>query len=388
VSEGTKTYIVVGSGMQGTAAAYDLARFGNAGKIVLTDLDADQASASAERVNQLTQSSLCEPLVLDASNPSAVAEAVRGADVVLSCVPYKLHTYVEEGAFQAGVSVLDMGNDTDVTLRTLERDEELRAKGITFVPDCGLAPGLVNSIATWFMEELDEVTDIRLFCGGLPQNPKPPFNYALRFSIEGLVGEYVDEAIAIRDHKVVRLETLTELEEVEVPGLGVLEAFTTSSGTSTAPFTFKDRIRNYEYKTLRYPGHCHLMRVFMDYGFWDETKLKFSGGEVSPFEMFCRIMGEKLADPSDKDLVVTHAIGKGMKNGEPETITVSIVDYQDGTTGFTAMERLTGFCTAIVAIEIAHRRIRLGAVPYELAIPGGRMLEELKMRGITVHVTG
>ncbi|HEY0865839.1 MAG TPA: saccharopine dehydrogenase C-terminal domain-containing protein [Fimbriimonas sp.] len=384
--DGSKTYFVVGAGMQGTAAAYDLARFGNAGRIVLTDIDGEAARKSADRVNRLSESNVCESLRLDASDVAAVAKAVGTADVVLSCVPYKLHATVEEGAFQAGVSVLDMGNDTDVTLKTLGRDQELRERGITFVPDTGLAPGLVNSLAVWFMEELDEVTDVRLFCGGLPQNPKPPFNYALRFSIEGLVGEYVDEAIAIRDHEVVRLETLAELETIEVPTLGVLEAFTTSSGTSTAPFTFRDRVRNYEYKTLRYPGHCALMRIFHDFGFWDEEKLEFPGGRVAPFEVFCRLMGEKLRDPEDRDLVVTHAIGRGVKEGAPSQMMATIIDYHDDATGFTAMERLTGFSTAIVAIEIANGRIRKGAVPYETAISGGTMLDALRKRGIDIQV--
>lgn len=386
MSEGTKSYVVVGSGMQGTAAAYDLARYGDANRIVLTDIDPVRAKGRAERVNRLVGHPICEGIALDATNVDTVAEVVRGSDVVLSCVPYKLHSKVEEGAFKAGVSVLDMGNDTDVTLRTLERSDELKSKGITFVPDTGLAPGLVNSIATWLMSRMDETDEIRLFCGGLPQNPKPPFNYALRFSIEGLVGEYVDEAIAIRDHQVVRLETMSELETIEVPTLGVLEAFTTSSGTSTAPYTFKDKVRNYEYKTLRYPGHCELMRIFLDFGFWDEAPQRFASGSVSPLEMFCRIMGDKLSDSEDKDLVITHAVGKGTKNGQPMTLEVSILDRFDEATGFTAMERMTGFSTAIVAIEIANGRVPKGAIPYELAMPGQRMLDEIRRRGIDVAI--
>lgn len=373
--------------MQGTAAAYDLARFGDASSIVLADYDLAIATESASRVNKLTGTDLVEPRHINAKDITSVAEMVKSFDVVLSCVPYKLHESVENACFAAGVSVIDMGNDTDVTMEILNRDAEIQAKGITFVPDTGLAPGLVNSIASHFISELDETDEIKLYCGGLPQQPQPPLNYSLRFSVEGLVGEYVDVAIAIRDHQVVRLETLEELESVDVPGIGAFEAFTTSSGTSTAPYTFCASVRSYEYKTLRYPGHCDYMRLFRHYGFWEEEPISVRGTQVKPLDFFCALMGEKLSDPADKDLVIVYAVAAGTKDGQRTVLEAVILDNLDEVTGFTAMERMTGFSTAIMAIEVAHGRVRKGAVRYEQAVTGKTVMDALQKRGITINLT-
>lgn len=372
--------------MQGTAAAYDIARFGDAKSILLLDSDVTRAQASADRVNKLIGSSICSAKAADAGSAEALSPLLQGASVVLSCVPYRLHQTVAKASLKAGVSVVDMGNDTDVALETLSWHDEFVAKGITYVPDTGLAPGLVNSLALYFMEQLDVTDEVHLYCGGLPKHPKPPFNYSLRFSIEGLVGEYVDEAIAIREHETVRLETLGEIEEVDVPGLGVMEAFTTSSGTSTAPFTLAEKVRSYEYKTLRFPGHCKLMQIFRQFGFWDEEPIEVDGQSVIPLHFFYKLMGDRLTDPTDTDFVAVHAVGKGTKDGKPVTLTTTILDDQDEATGFTSMERLTGFSTAIIAIEVAHGRVAKGGVRYENAVSGSTMVQEIQRRGIEVKV--
>lgn len=380
-----KRYAVIGAGMQGTAAAYDLARFGHAETVALADRSLDRAQASAERVNRLVGSSVCRPLAMDAADVGAVSGELKGFDVALSCVPYHLHAGVERAAIEAGCSAVDMGNDTDVTLETLQLDAEARSKGVTVVTDAGLAPGLVNSMALSFMEQADSIDSVRLYCGGLPQNPKPPFNYSLRFSIEGLVGEYIDEAIALRDGEVVRLETMAELEQIEVEGLGTLEAFTTSSGTSTAPWTFQGVVRNYEYKTLRYPGHCELMRAFREAGLWGEDPIDVGGAVLRPIDLFCTLMGPRLLDPEDRDLVVACGIAAGSKDGAHVELRADIVDYHDEATGFSAMERLTGFSTSIIAIEIAHGNVARGCVPYEKAMGGLAFLDQLERRGIVVR---
>lgn len=370
--------------MQGTAAAYDLAKYGDASRILLTDISLQRAQESAARVNDLVKRSVCEAAEVDASDEASVALQIHGFDVAISSVPYRLHATIERAALAAGTSVTDLGNDTDVTVEMLKLDDEFKAKDITLLPDTGLAPGLVNSLGVYMMESLDEVTDVKLYCGGLPQNPKPPFNYSLRFDIDGLVGEYIDEAIVLRDNEVVRLPTLEELEHLEIPGIGTMEAFTTSGGTSTAPWSFKGKVRNYDYKTLRYPGHCEQMRVFRDAGFWNEEPVLVQGQYVVPMQVFYKVMGDVILDPTDPDLVITHAIGYGKKDGEPVELQISVIDRQDPVTGFSAMERLTGFSASIMAIEVAMGNVRRGCVPYELAVSGVKMVEELERREISV----
>src|SRR5207245_2176328 len=140
--------------------------------------------------------------------------------------------------------MVDLGGNTEITMQTLKMDEEAKQAGVTLVPDTGLAPGLVNNLAYYFLENMDELDTVRLYCGVLPQNPKPPFNYKLTFNIEGLVAEYEDQAVTLTEGDIRLVNTLEELEEIHVDQLGQMEAFTTSGGTSTAPYTLQGKVRN------------------------------------------------------------------------------------------------------------------------------------------------
>lgn len=381
----SKTFAVLGSGMQGTSAAYDLAKFAEARRIVMGDLDPDQSQTNADRINRLVGRDVCEPAQVDALNPESLARFLDPIDLVVSCVPYWMHPQVAKVAIATKTHMVDMGGDTTVTQKTLDQDAEAQAAGISIVPDTGLAPGLVNNIGAYFIENLDEVDTVKLYCGGLPQNPKPPFNYKLVFNIEGLVTEYTDQAYVVRNGEVVFVDTLDELEMIHVDALGEMEAFTTSGGTSTAPYTFKDRVRNYEYKTIRFPGHCERMRIFKDFGFWDEEPTEVDGAKIRPRQLFHKLVGPRLIDDRDQDQVIVRGIGWGTKDGIHKTLQVDIHDKQDPETGFSAMMRMTGYSTAIIAREIVEGRVPVGCVKYELAMPGTRFLEELAKRGIQIR---
>ncbi|HWP30213.1 MAG TPA: saccharopine dehydrogenase C-terminal domain-containing protein [Fimbriimonadales bacterium] len=383
-----KTYAILGSGMQGTCAAYDLALYGDADRILMGDIFYEQAEKASKRVNLLVSKGVCEPHRVNALDEDSLTKFLEPVDVVLSCVPYWMHPHIAPVAIKTLTSMVDMGGDTEVTLETMKLDEAAKAAKVSIVPDCGLAPGLVNSLATYLMAKFDEVYDVKLYCGGLPQHPKPPFYYKLSFNIEGLVAEYTDEAFAIRDYKLVRLKTLEDLETVQWEGLGQLEAFVTSGGTSTAPWTFEGKVRTYEYKTLRFPGHCEKMRIFLDCGFWSKEPIQVKGVTVIPVDVFCAIMGPKLQDPEDKDQVLVRAIVTGLKNGKEERHEIEIHDFHDDETDFSAMERMTGFPTSIVAIEIAKGNIPHGCIRYELAMPGEVMVRNLLARSIKFKEDG
>lgn len=382
-----KTYAILGSGMQGTAAAYDLARFGDADRILMGDIHLEQAHRNSERTNGLVGRAVCEPHQVDALNEAELASFLEPVDVLLSCVPYWMHPRIAPVAIHTATSMVDMGGDTDVTMETLKLNEAAQAAKVSVVPDTGLAPGLVNNLATHLMSKLDRVEDVRLYCGGLPQNPKPPFNYKLLFNIEGLVTEYVDEALAIRDGKLVRLKTLADVEHIEWPGLGEMEAFVTSGGTSTAPYTFDGKVRTYEYKTIRFPGHCERMRIFLDFGFWGTEPIEVQGCMIKPRDLFQTLMADALRDDEDRDQILVRAAVTGSKNGDDVRLQIDIHDKEDTATGFSAMERMTGFSTSIYAIEIAAGFVENGCIRYESAVPGTKVVEELKRRGILITET-
>lgn len=383
----SKVFAILGSGMQGTAAAYDLARHADPSEIRMGDNDLEQAQRNAQRVNGLVGRNICNAHSVDALDPEALGKFLEPADVVLSCVPYWMHPRIASVAIRHKTNMVDMGGDTAVAWETLALDELAKAEGVSIVPDTGLAPGLVNDLGNYLMEQFDKTESVKLYCGGLPQNPKPPFNYKLVFNVEGLVTEYSHQADVVRGGLVVKVETLDELEKLHVDGLGEMEAFVTSGGSSTAPFTHEGKVDNYEYKTIRFPGHCERMRIFKDYGFWSHEPVKTRSGEAIPIEVFHKLMGEALRDPNDKDQVIVRGVGIGAKGGVRKRIQIDIHERHCDQTGFTAMERLTGFSTATYAKHIADGCCEPGCHRYETAMKGSKFLEEIQKRGIKVRIS-
>jgi len=379
-----KTFAILGAGMQGTAVAYDLAKFADPEVILMADMDIEQAERNATRVNTLVERNVCRAHTADALDPESLHRLLEPVDVLVSCVPYWMHPRVAASAVKAKTHMCDMGGDTSVTWETLKHDADAKREGVTIVPDTGLAPGMVNNIASYFMEELDETESVKMYCGGLPQHPKPPFNYKLVFNIEGLVTEYSHRADVIRNGRVAQVDTLDELESIEIDGVGEMEAFTTSGGSSTAPFTFEGKVSTYEYKTIRYPGHCAFMRMFRDCGFWDDKPVKTHSGEAVPLHVFHALMTDALRDPSDEDMIIVRGIGIGKRNGQQVKLQLDILDRQCKKTGFSAMERMTGFSTAIYAIELSKGTMPPGALRYETAMSGRTYLQELQKRDIVL----
>lgn len=375
-----KTYAILGCGLQGTAAAYDLARFGSPAEIRLLDADPAAAHRASEMVRQLTEYKCQLPGAVDARSDSSLSAALEGVDVLLSCVPYHMHPAVERIALARGVSVCDLGGNTEITRETLALDGLARQHGATVVPDCGLAPGLVVSLGLALLEDLGDGAEIELFCGVLPANPIPPLGYKLTFNVEGLVTEYDGRALVLRDGELVEVDTLTELVTVDSP-LGELEAFVTSGGTSTAPESWQGRARSFSYKTLRYPGHCAIMRAFKETGFWSREPVSVRGGTAVPLDVFCRVFGDAMARIEDEEVCVV--MGRGVA-ADGRSASLTIVDRTDPVTGFSAMQRLTGFSLSIVAQEVASGRAGIGAVRYESAMGGKAFVEAIRARGVVI----
>src|ERR1700690_852346 len=182
--------VVLGAGRQGIAAAYDLARFGDAVRITLADADFTRARVAADRVNHLIGRVAAEPLALVVRDENAVARALEGNNVALSAVPYFFNLGLTRIAIARGVSFCDLGGHTETVRLQHALEDEAKRAGVRVIPDCGMGPGMGNTLAVHAMSLVGEAEHIYMFDGGLPQNPRPPWNYAATFSIEGLTNEY------------------------------------------------------------------------------------------------------------------------------------------------------------------------------------------------------
>lgn len=378
-------YAVLGGGRQGCAAAYDLGRFGDAELVAIGDVNLAAAERAAERVNTLLGREVARAARVDVTDGRGLRAFLEGIDSFVSAVPYYYNLDIARAAVEARASMCDLGGNTGLVMKQLELDPEAERAGISIVPDCGQVPGMGTSLAVYAMGLLDRPEEVYLWDGGLPQHPRPPWEYVLTFNVAGLTNEYYGKAIFLRDGRVVEVPTFAEYEEVDFPPLGKLEAFTTAGGTSTAPYTFQGKLRTYQNKTLRYPGHYMRFKALLDAGLLEEEPVQVGEVRVCPRQLLHVLLEPRLRPaPEDRDVVAIRVRCTGEKDGVRAEVVVELLDYYDEQTGFTAMERTTGWHASIVAIAMARGVTPRGAKPVELALPGPYFAAEMKKRGFRV----
>jgi lysine 6-dehydrogenase len=200
-----------------------------------------------------------------------------------------------------------------------------------------------------------------------------------------LTNEYAEPGIFLRQGEIVAVEPMTELEEIEFPApIGKLEAFVTGGGTSTMPWTFHGKLRTLQNLTLRYPGHYRQLRAFLDLGLWDLQPLRVGEVQVVPRQVFHALFEPKVTFPGEKDIVLIRIKALGSKDGHPAQALVELVDRYDEATGFTAMERTTGWSAAIVAEMMARGDTPRGAGTVETFVPPAAFVAELHRRGFNL----
>lgn len=382
-------YGVVGAGRQGTAAAYDLAMHGRADSVTLIDRDAEVAARAAERVNRLLGSTVADWQAADVTDHQALAEVLTPLDVYVCAVPFVLIPGCTRAALEARTSMVDLGGHTDTVFAQLDLDQEARERGVAIVPDCGMGPGLNNTLGMYVLGLLRATgavpAAVRLYDGGLPQVPPEPWGYQAAFHIDGLTNEYDGAALFLRDGEVTAVPALTEVETVSFGQYGDLEAFVTSGGTSTVPDTLKGELAVYENKTLRYPGHVAGFKAFKDLGLFEQAPMVVDGTAVSPRSVFHALLGPQIETDQVIDVCLMRAIGMGVIDGVETQVVVELVDHYDRATGFAAMERLTGWHAAIMAAFIGAGSIGPGVHRMELAIPADQFMEKIRLRGFAIE---
>ncbi|MBD3222752.1 saccharopine dehydrogenase [bacterium] len=377
-------YLLLGAGLQGTAIAWDLLRQVDDTE-TLTVVDRDQAA-----LDRLAARLGDEPrLVLqrgDVGDGRLLDPLLDTASTVISAVNYWFNDDLTARAIERGAHFLDLGGNNDIVARQLARDEAARRAGVTIVPDSGLAPGLAGILGWHLARAMDPCESVRLRVGGLPQRPRPPLEYQLVFSVQGLINEYIEDCVVIRDGQIKHVPGLSELESITFPEpFGELEAFQTSGGTSTLPQSLLGHVQQLDYKTLRYRGHCEQIRLLDDLGLTASEPEQIEGAWIAPRAMLARRLEAVLPREGD-DVVLLLAEAEGTLDGRPTRSSIRIIDRNDPATGLSAMMRMTGFPTAILARMLATGAVDApGARPQETVFPADRILDELARRGVAVE---
>ncbi len=333
-----KPILLLGCGRQAAGAAIALARLGH------TMILGDRESGAAGFLHfWLTDRGMGRAIVRsETMEPGSLKyeKALEDCGGILSCIPYHATKSVLNDAIDQGIHYVDLGCEPADIEEAKLRIGDLPAKA-TWIFDAGLAPGLLNQLGEGLIADWPEAEMLQLFCGGLPETPWGPFGYYPYFAPESVVAEYQDQALVLREGEILYRPGLSDLEEIEIPGKGLLEAFLTSGGESDAPWRLKSKISRFEYKTIRYPGHCAAMTLMRDAGMWNSEPL--SEGETPPLKTFLRLLSPKDADPP-RDIV----LGMARASGGGKSREAYFVHNYDTKLNLSAMSIMTGFPAAAV----------------------------------------
>src|SRR6266487_2019440 len=372
--------LVLGAGLQGSACAYDLLQRPEVARVTLADVDPKRRAPflKAKAGKRLVVARL------DATQGARLRRLLHGHDAVLNALPYYFNYPVAKAAVAARLQCADLGGNTEIVQRQKRLDAAASKQGVSIIPDCGLAPGMVNILAAEGIRRVGDAHTVKIFVGGLPRHPKPPLNYQIVYSLEGALDYYTTPSWVLRDGQPARVDALSELESVEFPApVGTLEAFHTGGGISTMPWAYAGRVRTMEYKTLRYPGHVAIMRPVRELGLLELKPVMVKGTKIVPRDAFIATVSPLLTKPDEPDLVAlrVEVTGRGGRR-----VAWQLLDYADEKTGISAMMRTTGYSLAITGLMQVDGRISAtGAHTPDEAVPFKPYVEELKKRGVEIR---
>lgn len=375
--------LVLGAGLQGSACAYDLLQNPEVTEVRLADLHVDRL---ADFLRPYSGERLI-PTPLDVRDADAVRALMRESDAVMSAIPYYFNLDLARHAVEVGTHFCDLGGNTDIVFDQKKLDARAREQKCTVVPDCGVAPGMVNILSQYGISQLDSVDSVKIFVGGLPQNPEPPLNYQIVYSLEGVLDYYTTLSWVLRDGKRVQVKALSEIEPVTFDApIGELEAFHTAGGLSTMAFRYEGQIPNMEYKTLRYPGHARIMEAIRELGLLELEPVDVKGTRVVPRDLAVAAMGPRLTRTKGHDLLALRVTVSGSRAGAPRTLGWELVDLYDEAHGISAMMRTTGYSLSITGQMQARGDISLyGVHTPDECVPPQLYIDELAARGVNIR---
>jgi lysine 6-dehydrogenase len=374
--------LVLGAGLQGSACAYDLLAHTDH-DVVLADLNVDTLPAFLQPYlgGRLTA------LKVDANDRAGIRAVMEGVSATMSAFPYYFNQGMAVAALDAGSHFCDLGGNTEIVQEQKQLHGRAVEKGVSVVPDCGLAPGMVNILAEHGIAQLDQAHSVRIKVGGLPQFPEPPLNYQVVYSLEGALDYYTTLSWVLRDGRQTQVKALSEIEHIDFPGIGTLEAFHTAGGLSTMAQRYEGQIPTMEYKTLRFPGHAEMMAVMRDIGLMGLEPVEVKGIKVVPRDVFIAILGPKLKKDyrQSPDQVALRVEAEGIHNGEHVLYRFDLLDRYDPDTGITAMMRTTGYSLAITGAMQAAGKVRPGVWTPDEAMPAREYIAALAERGVVIQ---
>ena len=381
-------YCILGTGRQGTAAAYDLIKHADIKKLSLIDSNEQNIKLCLSKLKPFIGSIKINTDVIDITNKEILVKKLNNIDIFLSSVPYEFNLMLTEVALLSKTSMVDLGGHTENVIKQLKYDIDAKNRNITIVPDCGMGPGMNVSMALLGMEQLDSVDDVLIWDGGLPKKPIKPWNYSLFFNIKGLTNEYDECAFFLDKGKINKVPCFEGIEILDFDNdIGELEAAVTSGGLSTMPWTYEGKINKLENKTLRYKGHWEWMKAYRQLGLFSEKEIRFKNYKISPREFYHNLLEPQLDTKDFNDICVMRVVVTGLLKNKKTKVVIDSFEEYDSITGLMAMEKWTGWHASIVMQHIANGNISSGAYPIEKAISGKDFHQAALKRNYNIKIS-
>jgi len=325
---------------------------------------------------------------VNVTDQDTLKHILKDCSVAISAIPYYFNEMLTKRCIETQTHFIDLGGNNTVVSKQKTYHRKSMDAHVTVIPDNGLAPGLVSVITKDIVDCYPDVEKVKIRVGGLPIHPSPPLDYEIVFSPNGLINEYTEDSIILDNGEIKTKPSMTEIESIDFPKpFGTMEAFITSGGCSTLPYSFQNKIGYLDYKTIRYPGHCEKFKAILDLGFGSTEPQMIHDKEIIPRDVLIHQLNQVLPKTGE-DVVLLKVISQVKKNQKRYLVEYTMIDYMDNKTMLTAMMRSTGFPVSITATFLLNETIKNPGVfcPEEI-IPPALLFSELEKRNIIIKKT-
>jgi len=314
---------------------------------------------------------------------------IRGFDFLVSALPPKNNIKLTELAIEIGINYIDLGGTQQTFEKQLKYSDQAAEKNVCIIPNCGFAPGLISIIAMHGYEAFDDVESIKIRAAGLPVNPKPPLNFLLNFSVDALLDEYSNDAIILKDGKVENVKALEGYESLSFNSSSkekTFEAFYTSGQITSLVKMLEGKVKNLDFKTIRYPGHRDIIKSLFQLGF-GQDKIVHIKANITYRDILARQLAKNLPE-NDEDMSLIKITIEGKRDGDTLRRNYEMICDYDKDIDMSALIKCAALpilLTTKLIFQGKHTN-SCGVFPPEKVIPNSEFLELMKEKNFNIHI--
>lgn len=372
---------VIGAGAIGSAVAYDLAQRDDVSEVRVCDSRAH----SLQTLRRLVESSKLHPFQVDGRDTTVLAPIVAECDCIVGCASPEINLKLAQLALTVGRPFCDQGGSDLISEKILQLDAEAKEKGIWLIPDCGLAPGLVNILCLLGIEQFDVVENAYIRVGDIPMVPTPPFNFRVSTSADKIIEDYSNPSSVVRSGEHTVVDSLTGVEPIFFrEPFGMLESFYSAVNMRSLAQHLNGRVQNLDLKTIRWPGHADQWRFVLGLGFGEKKSIDLRT-HLTYRDVLIRRLRKLLGD-EQPDVVLIRILINGLVDGQKKTLVYEMIDRYNESEGLSAIRRCTSMPTATVAAQLGAGQLSgAGAAPPELVLDKVSFVDQLIHREMSIE---